>query len=100
MRAAGFILSMAVVLAAHSGAAVAEERDVAILANACMSCHGMDGRSQGAIPAIAGQDAKQMAQLLKDYASGAVKATAMTFIARGYTSDQTDALAAFFSARK
>ncbi len=100
MRAAAFIFSTVVFLSAQAGAATAQAPDVAILANACMSCHGIDGKSQGAIPAIGGQDGKQMAQLLKDYASGAVKGTAMTFIAKGYTSDQIDALAAFFSARK
>jgi cytochrome c553 len=100
MRAAAFIFSTAVFLSAQAGAAVAQSPDAAILASACMSCHGIDGKSHGAIPAIAGQNAKQMAQLLKDYASGAVKGTAMTFIAKGYTSDQIDALAAFFSARK
>lgn len=100
MRAAAFILSTAVFLGVQPGAAAAQARDAAILANACMSCHGVDGRSQGAIPSLAGQDAAQMAQLMKDYASGAVKGSAMTFIARGYTPDQIDALAAFFSARK
>ncbi len=100
MRAAAFILSTAVFLSAGIGGAAAQERDAAILANACMSCHGVDGKSQGVIPALAGQDAREMAQLMKDYASGAVKGTAMNFIAKGYTLDQIDAIAAFFSARK
>ncbi len=100
MRAAAFILSTALALFAGTGGATAQERDAVSLANACMSCHGVDGRSQGAIPALAGQDAKQMAQMMKDYASGALKGTAMNFIAKGYTPDQIDAIAAFFSARK
>lgn len=100
MRAAAFILSAVAVFTAGIGGAGAQQRDAAILANACMSCHGMDGKSQGVIPSLAGQDAKQMAQLMKDYAAGAVKGTAMNFIAKGYTPDQIDTLAAFFSARK
>jgi sulfide dehydrogenase cytochrome subunit len=100
MRTAVFILSAAWGLLAAAAAAGAQERDVSLLAQACMSCHGADGRSLGAIPALAGQDRQVMASLLKDYASGAVKGTAMNFIAKAYTPDQIDALATFFSTRK
>lgn len=100
MRAAALLLCLVAQLAATAMVAQAQERDGALLANACMSCHGIDGKSMGAIPALAGQDAKSMAGLLRDYASGAVKGTAMNFIAKGYTPEQIESLAAFFSARK
>lgn len=100
MRAAAFILSTAAVLASGIAGAAAQGQDAALLASACMSCHGIDGRSRGTIPSLAGQDAGQMAQLMKDYAAGNVKGTAMNLIAKGYTAGQIDAMAAFFSARK
>lgn len=100
MRAATIILLTAAGISFGAGRVLAQERDAGLLASACTSCHGVDGKSRGAIPALAGQDARVMASLMKDYASGAVKGTAMNFIAKGYTPEQIDALAAFFAARR
>jgi len=80
--------------------AIAQERQAEVLAGPCMTCHGLDGRSHGAIPALAGNDANQMATMMKAFASGAARGTVMNYIAKGYTSEQIDAVAAFFASRK
>ena len=56
------------------------------------------GQSPGAIPAIAGIAAEDMARLLTEYRSGALEGTVMNRIARGFTDDEIAAIAAHFAA--
>lgn len=80
-----------------SGAAKAES-DVSVLAGTCFNCHGTEGRSPGAIPTIAGQPyAVLLAQLQAFKAGEAPGATVMTRLARGYSDEQIEALARYFS---
>ncbi len=74
------------------------ESDVSILAGTCANCHGTDGRSPGSIPSIAGQPyAVLLAQLNAFKAGEIVGATVMTRLARGYTDEEIEALARYFS---
>lgn len=80
-----------------TGAAQAES-DVSVLAGTCFNCHGTEGRSPGAIPSIAGEPyAVLLAQLQAFKAGEAPGATVMTRLAKGYSDDQLDALARYFS---
>ena len=69
------------------------------LATACSSCHGLAGRSAGAIPPLAGLSPPEIAQLLRQFRSGERQGTIMARIAKGYTDQQIDDLAASFGSR-
>jgi cytochrome subunit of sulfide dehydrogenase len=71
-------------------------RDVA--AN-CANCHGTDGRSRGATPSLAGQDATVIVQRMKEFRDGRRAATVMQQLAKGYTDAQIEAAAAYFAAQ-
>jgi cytochrome c553 len=73
--------------------------DVAVLAGSCANCHGTDGRSPGAIPSIAGRpEAVLRAQLQAFKAETAPPGTTiMHRLIKGYSDQQLDALAAYFS---
>ena len=72
-------------------------RDIA--AN-CTNCHGTDGRSRGAIPAIAGQDKAYLVQQLKDFRDGKRPSTIMQQLAKGYSDAQIEAAAAYLATQK
>lgn len=67
------------------------------LANACTSCHGLEGRSVGATPVLAGQAEQDLLAKLEAFKQGTAEATIMNRLARGYTDDELAALAAYFS---
>jgi cytochrome subunit of sulfide dehydrogenase len=71
-------------------------RDIA--AN-CANCHGTDGRSRGAIPSLAGQDAATIVQRMKEFRDGRRTATVMQQLAKGYTDAQIEAAAAYLAAQ-
>ena len=99
---------MLVLLQAFSGAsASADAADIptispgARLAANCVACHGTNGATQGStLPALAGQPRQALADSLRAFKAGTRQATIMTQIARGYTDEQIEQLAAFFSAQQ
>jgi sulfide dehydrogenase cytochrome subunit len=87
-----------VLLASLQGASAgAAERTPAALANACAACHGTDGRSEGAIPTIAGMPASEFVAKMKVFASSLEEATVMDRIARGLSQAEIDGLASYFA---
>ncbi|WP_426343966.1 c-type cytochrome [Pseudoduganella sp. R-32] len=71
------------------------------LAASCTGCHGTNGATQGAaLPPLAGQPKDQLQQSLKDFKAGKRPATIMTQLAKGYTDEQLEILAAYFAAQK
>lgn len=84
---------------AASGASSAQADDTraAILTNTCFSCHGTDGHSAGAMPSIDGKSASYLADTLKRFRDGGKQGTVMPRIAKGFTNEEIDALANFFS---
>ncbi len=66
----------------------------------CASCHGTDGRSHGAIPALAGRDKAAIVQQVRDFRDGRRPSTVMQQLAKGYTDAQIEAAAAYFAAQK
>ncbi len=89
---------------ATSGAAVAEGGTIppaARLAGTCAACHGTNGATQGStLPPLAGQPKQVLSAALHDFKTGKRQATIMTQIAKGYTDEQIEKLAAWFSAQK
>lgn len=80
-----------------SGAAKAESEG-SVLAGSCFNCHGTEGRSPGAIPSIAGQPYAVLLAQLQAFKAGEVPgATVMPRLATGYTDEELEALARYFS---
>jgi sulfide dehydrogenase cytochrome subunit len=71
------------------------------LAANCFTCHGTDGRSVGGIPpGLAGLSKDYLAQQMKDFKSGKRPATVMHQQAKGYTDEQIELMAGYFSSLK
>lgn len=64
----------------------------------CMGCHGVNGKSPGSIPSIAGQSESMLTTKLLAYRDGTQKGTIMNRIAKGYSDAELHAVAAFFAA--
>ncbi|RDH84758.1 MAG: cytochrome C [endosymbiont of Galathealinum brachiosum] len=71
----------------------------AMLANSCAACHGTDGKSPGAIPAINGKSAKFISESLKEFQSGARPSTVMGRHSNGYSEQEIQLIAEFFSSK-
>ncbi len=64
----------------------------------CVSCHGMKGQTANSEwPNLAGQQAAYLQQQLTAFRDGARISTNMNTIVAGYTDEQIEALAAFYS---
>ena len=67
---------------------------------ACTGCHGTEGRSVGAIPAIAGIDKEKFVELMMAFREGTQPATVMHQHAKGLSDEQIDALGDYFASRE
>lgn len=68
-------------------------------ANACFSCHGLDGAGDGvSVPRLAGLDAGYLQKQLSDYAEDRRADPVMTPIARWLDDDDRRAVAAWYAA--
>ena len=91
------LLAGALSLAA-SGGATAGTPSAVLLADTCAGCHGTDGASAGpATPTIAGISEDYFIELMEGFASGEVPSTIMGRIAKGYTAEETAAMAKHFA---
>ena len=70
------------------------------MAATCANCHGTDGRSVGAVPGLAGMDRAYLVQQMGDFKSGKRPAAIMGQLAKGFTDEQIEQLAAYFAALK
>jgi sulfide dehydrogenase cytochrome subunit len=100
--AASIIVAAALLIAmpgsiGPASAAKFEPRDASALADACTSCHGINGHSTGRIPSIGGLSRQGLIESLKAYRATAGDPTIMNRIARGYSDAEIDALADYFS---
>ena len=89
-------LLAAAVLAAGPTAA-AEDLQARSLAATCANCHGTQGQARGEMKPLAGLPADRIITAMADFRSGAVPATVMHQIARGYTDDQVRRIAAWLA---
>lgn len=69
------------------------------LAATCAACHGTDGRAvpDAGIVGLRGRDRNALAARLLAFRDGTRPATVMHQIAKGYTPEQIDQLAAYFA---
>ncbi len=82
-------------------AAHAQDPDLARnLAATCANCHGTNGHSQGGSESLAGEPKEKLLRKLGEFVSGDKPATIMHQIAKGFTKEQLDMIAEYFSAQK
>jgi cytochrome subunit of sulfide dehydrogenase len=93
------IILLAMALAAQ--AAHAQDAATRNMASACAICHGTDGRAatKDVVP-LAALPAAHIASQMRAFRDGQRPATVMHQIAKGYSDQQIDALAAWFAAQK
>ncbi len=84
-------------LAAASAAAQAADDQARVWAASCAACHGTQGRSAGGIPSIAGLEQALLREKLLAFKQGTLPATVMHQHAKGYTDQELERLALFFS---
>lgn len=72
------------------------------LAATCAHCHGTDGRSVegAAVPSLAGMPKPYMLAQMKAFKDGSRPATIMHQLSKGYSDQQVETLATYFSALK
>jgi sulfide dehydrogenase cytochrome subunit len=63
----------------------------------CANCHGTQGIAKGAMQSLAGQSKERIAEAMRAFRDGKRPATLMHQIAKGYTDEQIDAIAAHFA---
>jgi cytochrome subunit of sulfide dehydrogenase len=78
----------------------AELRQAAYLAANCANCHGTAGNSPGSMPGLAGLARNYFVRQMQDFRDGRRQATVMHQLAKGYTDEQFEAMAEYFSRQK
>ncbi|MGH6609827.1 MAG: c-type cytochrome [Burkholderiaceae bacterium] len=70
------------------------------LASNCANCHGTVGNAQGAMPSLAGQQKAFIVEQMRAFRDGKRPATIMHQLAKGYTDQQIELIAEFYSRQK
>jgi cytochrome c553 len=71
-----------------------------VIAATCAACHGTHGKSETAIPALAGTDKAYFIKQMNDFKTGKREATVMHQHAKAYTDEEIRHMAEFFAAAK
>ncbi len=93
-------ISTAAVLASLSLCASADALQLRSMAAACSGCHGTHGVAEQGMKTLAGQSKEDLLKKMLDYKSGKAPATLMHQLSKGYSDEQIDQLAGYFSALK
>ena len=70
------------------------------LAGTCVSCHAMNETARSAIPGLVGKTSESILSDMLDYANGKRAGLLMPQIAKGYTREQIEMIANYFSSLK
>lgn len=93
-----FVLGLLLVLPALCSAQFVAN-DARLLASNCFQCHGTNGKD-GAFDALAGESKKDALNELNEFRKKAANSNIMIPHARGYTSQQLNLIADYFSKQK
>jgi len=100
-----FGLAVAALVAGLTATAGAQAQDARALqqralAATCANCHGTEGRAiaDSAVPGLAGMPAAYLSMQMKAFKNGTRPATVMHQLAKGYSDEQIEQLAAYFAA--
>jgi cytochrome c553 len=69
-------------------------------AAACTGCHPASTRVTSPVPRLAGIDRNAIVTAMQDFRAGRRPATVMDRIARGFTDDEIQAIAAWYAAQR
>ena len=69
-------------------------------AASCTGCHAAKPSVDTSVPTLAGQDANAILAAMQAYRSGQRSATVMDRIAKGFSYDEINAIAAWFGAQR
>lgn len=103
MRSAHLLLASFVAVHFALPAATAAEPNLSgqRLSATCTSCHGTNGATAGdALPSLAGQSKDVLIGSMQAFKAGTRQATIMHQIAKGYTDEQIELIAAYFAKQK
>lgn len=70
-----------------------------VLATTCVGCHGPQGQSQGSAPSIAGLSRSYLLNTMQQYKQDDRHSTVMGRIAKGYTDEELETIAAYYAQR-
>lgn len=95
------VIALALGVLAASASAYAVPPSAEMLSNACAGCHGTKGASAGpSMPSLAGQSKAFFVDAMKKFRSGEREATVMGRLAKGYSDEQINTMAEYFSKQK
>jgi cytochrome subunit of sulfide dehydrogenase len=97
MNATRIIVAAAVMLAS-AGAAWAADAPPG--AASCSGCHAASTNVQTAVPQLNGRPAAETVKEMAEFKSGARKGTIMDRIAKGFSEEETRAIAAWYEQQK
>lgn len=83
-----------------AGTSLASDAHTRTIASTCLSCHGPDGKSQSAMPSLAGIDKTYFVTQMKAFKSGQRPASVMQRHAPGYTDQEFEKMGEYFAAMK
>ena len=66
----------------------------------CSGCHPTSARVASPVPRLAGRDRAELAKALLDFRSGARPGTVMDRIAKGFTDEEIQAIAAWYASQQ
>ena len=69
-------------------------------AAACSGCHPASARVASPVPRLAGLDRAAIAKAMQDFRSGQRPATVMDRIAKGFTDEEIQAIAAWYATQR
>lgn len=97
MRATQLIVASAIVLG-MTGMALAADAPPG--AAGCSGCHASNARVETPVPPLNGRPAADIATAMNEYKSGARKGTIMDRIAKGFSEQETQAIATWYAQQK
>jgi sulfide dehydrogenase cytochrome subunit len=89
-----------ITVAAFTTPIQAQTLQVKVWASACANCHGTNGKAQGAAANLAGQSKSDLVAKMQAFKTGQRPATVMHQIAKGYTDEQIEQIAAYLATQK
>ena len=98
-RSKSKLVATAIAAVATAAAAVASAEPPAGAAS-CSGCHPASPRVTSPVPRLAGVDQAAIVRAFLEFRSGQRPATVMDRIAKGFTDDEIQALAAWFATQK
>ena len=97
MQATPVIVALTIVFGFNS---MVQAADAPPGAAGCSGCHAANPRADTPVPPLAGRPAADIATAMGEFKSGARKGTIMDRIAKGFSEEETQAIATWYAQQK